>query len=281
MEPRQVGWWVEVRRHAPKLLPVEWGLWKLRYCVTEPANVLLVRYFKEEAFLSAPKQEPEEVILCDNIQYTSNPCIAILCCAGRNAAWLRFPDMHARNQFAGNLKSRFPENKTPANTPSRRRRVAEEPMEHQMMDFTVMKQTLQQKAEDLSQKETELADWEASLREERTALQQRAEQLEQTKTTAESVCADARPGGRFSSSLCSPVKRIDFTDDSSDEEQLPERPFGSTVVMDWPLSRSEKQLRLVSVLDKQRIVSETKRRAAKTERRRSAPARTPRAPREE
>jgi len=268
MEPRHHGWWVEVRRHPPKLLPIEWGIWKPRYCITEPANVLLVRYFKEEPIRGDPKQEPEEVILCDNIQFTSNPRIAVLGCAGRNVAWLSFPDMHVRNQFAGTLKSRLPENKTPANTPCRKHRTSEE----QTMGFTVMKQTLEQQAAELGQKQTELADWEASLHAEKAALRQQKEQLEHNADINTSSCSAARPDGRFSSSLCSPVRRIAFEEDSSDEE-LPDRPFGSSVVMDWPLSKSEKQLRLVSVLDKQRIVSEQKRRA---ERRRSAPPATPR-----
>lgn len=64
---------------------------------------------------------------------------------------------------------------------------------------------------------------------------------------------------------------------SSAESSSDEEPFGSTVVFDWPLSRSEKHLRLVNALDRQRIAEvaseRRKRRSAASSRRRfSAPA---------
>eukprot|EP00434_Breviolum_minutum_P019747 symbB.v1.2.017423.t1/scaffold1359.1/size123592/8 len=63
---------------------------------------------------------------------------------------------------------------------------------------------------------------------------------------------------------------------SSAESSSEEEPFGSTVVLDWPLSRSEKHLRLVNALDRQRIAevaSERRKRVGTSTRRRfSAPA---------
>jgi len=75
----------------------------------------------------------------------------------------------------------------------------------------------------LSEKETELAQREAQV----CARERAMEAKEQARSP--STCAD---------------------DDEEDEV-----PFGSSVVMDWPLSRSEKQVRLVNALDRQRIAA--------------------------
>lgn len=87
----------------------------------------------------------------------------------------------------------------------------------------------------LSQKETELASREARLQE-----RERAVQVEETRCPS-------------------------FESSSSEEE-----PFGSTVVLDWPLSRSEKHLRLVNALDRQRIAEVACERAKRVHAQRSA-----------
>jgi len=266
-EPRQLGWWVEVRKHPPKLLPVEWGFWKRRYVVTEPASVLLVRYFKEE-----PKDlaEPEAAILCDSIEPCSQPCIVTLCCGGRAVEWLRFLNVRARNSFASALHLNHSQDLprvpsfigTPQSSfvgggaePRRKHGTSRQPFREQLhrLGFTAMRQHLQMrqhleaKEQLLCQKETELATREEMLHAREAAL---------------------ATLGEASSCLETPSY-----DSSSEEEEScghGERPFGSSVVMDWPLSRAEKHLRLVTVLDRQRILSDQHRRRFK-ERRRSAP----------
>lgn len=281
-ESRQFGCWVEVRQHAPTVLPLEWGIWKRRYCITEPAKALVVRFFKEEP-VRVQVAEPEAIVLCDTIDFHSKPCFADLCLGGKPITWLKFAHEGSREAFAANLRSpgsgtAQPIVQPPAalsrsascprevRTPSSHHSHATMQQSRQLLggvvevgaalprqasknhpsrdlSFLAMRQqqqNLEVKEVELSQKEWELAIWEADLREKEESM----------------------GSGSSRNSLLRSESHASVSDD---ELCLPEKPIGFRAVMDWPLSRAEKQLRLVNVMDKLRIASDE-------QCRRSAPA---------
>ena len=51
--PLRYSWWISVRSHAQKVLPVDWGLWIRRFAIFELASEsleapLMMTYYKEE-----------------------------------------------------------------------------------------------------------------------------------------------------------------------------------------------------------------------------------------
>ena len=58
--PLRYSWWVHVRSHPQKVLPVDWGLWVHRFAVFEQASEsleapLMMTYYKEDGVKRAVK----------------------------------------------------------------------------------------------------------------------------------------------------------------------------------------------------------------------------------
>mmetsp|Transcript_73579 Transcript_73579/g.116996 ORF Transcript_73579/g.116996 Transcript_73579/m.116996 type:complete len:225 (-) Transcript_73579:90-764(-) len=215
---QHLGRWIDVRCHAPKLLPVKWGIWRTHFCDFQPANRMggdLVMFAYDQDPRDFPKLTltPRFYVVFDSLLIlSSDPCLVSLMCGTREVSWLRLPNKHFKESLCALLRHAT----TLRHTTLREHRI--------------------------SQKETELANREERVRQREIAIS-RAEET-QCPSLAE----------------------------SSDDEV----PFGSTVVFDWPLSRSEKHLRLVNALDRQRIAEvaseRRKRSGAASSRRFSAPA---------
>ncbi|CAE7941766.1 DPB2 [Symbiodinium necroappetens] len=199
---RKLRCWVDVRWHAPILLPVEWGIWVSRYCIIEPASAslhadLMIHFYKKEP---GPSQTPVAMQLFTSVEIEPSPCLVALRLGRKEVAWLRLPTQYALDALKTLLR------------------------EARAFRCAMPKGRLEACREQLlSEKETELTQREARLCERERAFAKK-EQVHTPSAVAS----------------------------SEDEEEVP---FGSSVVMDWPLSRSEKQLRLVTVLERERIAA--------------------------
>jgi len=224
---QRLSYCIDVRCHAPKMLPVEFGIWKTRFCDFQPASgmgsdMAMFVYHRGASYDKDPRLQrgkaPLWFVVFDNLRglSMSDPCLVSLTCCRREVAWIQLPNLQFKESLCALLRQAS----------------------------TSRHSLLMEQQRRLSEKETELVSREARLRERELAI----------------------GGSHVEETRCP----------SSAESSSEEEPFGSTVVLDWPLSRSEKHLRLVNALDRQRIAevaSERRKRIGTSTRRRfSAPA---------
>lgn len=224
---QRLSYCIDVRCHAPKMLPVEFGIWKTRFCDFQPASgmgsdMAMFVYHKAPSYDKDPqvqrRKAPLWFVVFDSLRdlSMSDPCLVSLICCRREVAWIQLPNLQFKDSLCALLRQ-----------------------------ASISRHSLLMEQRRLGEKETELVNREARLRERELAINA-ISHVEETRCP------------------------------SSAESSSEEEPFGSTVVLDWPLSRSEKHLRLVNALDRQRIAevaSERRKRIGTSTRRRfSAPA---------
>eukprot|EP00439_Symbiodinium_sp_Y106_P022719 s2020_g2.t2 len=202
---RKLRCWVDVRWHAPILLPVEWGIWVSRYCIIEPASAslhadLMIHFYKKDGGSS---DATAGSLWCGIVSAGARSQSDA---RRKEVAWLRLPSQYALDALKTLLRE------------ARAFRCA---MPKGRLE--ACREQLLRHLDDCGEKETELTQREARLCERERAVAKK----EQVRTPSAAAS-------------------------SEDEEEVP---FGSSVVMDWPLSRSEKQLRLVTVLERERIAA--------------------------
>ncbi|CAJ1363090.1 unnamed protein product [Effrenium voratum] len=150
---------------AHKWLPLEWGIWRPRFCVVEQASssleadLIVFFYHKEPGLFPV---SPLSMVLVDGLIHAQNihdPCLVTLTYRCRPVAWIRLPQQHALQGLFAMLRSA-----RSREWPDRQR---------------------------LSEKETELAQREARLRERELALQEETRE----PSLAESSSEEEEPFG--------------------------------------------------------------------------------------
>lgn len=219
------GAWAGVRRHPKKILPVEWGVFKTRYCLAGPSRVC---YFKRSNLTA----EPDEVVVCDGIQrHPENARVACLQHGEQAVAWLMFQDASTCGRFvaaAFPAIRALPMDATSINgyTLEQHRRAA---MELQLLQAQLARQ-----------QETELSPFRRS----RPPEDGPSHDMALSKSAAHSF--PARRAGRAGS-----LSRSSSSSSEDDIEPLAPA-LSRGVVMDWPLSRAEKKVRLMQIMDRER-----------------------------
>lgn len=226
------GAWAGVRMHPKKVLPVQWGVFKTRYCVARPSQVC---YFKRNNVTA----EPNEVVLCDGIQrHPENARVACLQRGGQAVAWLMFLDAAACDRFTAAALPAIQSLSTDVVSMSG---YTTEQHQRAVMELQLLQAQL-------ARQETELSFRPARLPENRNDLETAF-----SKSVAHSFPASRGSRARSLSKSSS---------SSSDDEPLAPA-LSRGVVMDWPLSRAEKKVRLMQIMDRERTAVERQNRRLK------------------
>lgn len=224
---RAGGCWADVRRHPEKVLPVRVGLFKTRYCLAGPSQV---SYFRKSNLTSSP----DEIVRCDRVErHPEDPCVVCLKLGSETAACLLLVDTTACTDFIAAVQPVIQLKDAP------------------FVWSSIGKHGISSQTEAANQMQRE-------------AMQQQLARKETEMSPAKPSAADAsgcryslpsRRGPRTSmhSSNCSSTS----SDSDSDAEPIaPTLGRASEMSMDWPLSRAEKRLRLLQIMDKERALIE-------------------------
>lgn len=226
------GCWANVRMHAPRLLRVKWGIWKTRYCLAGPSQV---SYFRK----SNTTAVPDQVVPCEGIalcEYDAR--IACLLRSGVEVAWLMHTDEAACAQF---IAAALPAVKDPLAFGPRNLCIRTSSAANEWHSCL----SLEQRQSAASQMQLEAV--QAQLKHHETELQF----YRDDPTSSDSAVAKIR---RSAPGRGPRPRSVDSDSSSSDDESLGRSIAG--VVMDWPLSRAEKQLRLLQIMDREVSVTE-------------------------
>eukprot|EP00930_Biecheleria_cincta_P070031 TRINITY_DN57701_c0_g1_i1.p1 TRINITY_DN57701_c0_g1~~TRINITY_DN57701_c0_g1_i1.p1 ORF type:complete len:247 (-),score=30.61 TRINITY_DN57701_c0_g1_i1:223-963(-) len=233
------GAWAGVRRHPKKVLPVQWGIFKKRYCLAGPSRMC---YFKRNNLTA----EPDEIVACDGIQrHPENARVACLQRYGQAVAWLILLDAAKCERF---IAAASPVIQALSMDVALINGYTAEQHQRAVMEFQLQQAKL-------ARQETELSPCRARLPEDR---------LSPDMVLSESI-ARSFPGSR--GAIARSLSRSSSS--SSDDEPLAPA-LSRGVVMDWPLSRAEKKVRLMQIMDRERTAVEKQNRRLK---RRSCPDR--------
>lgn len=266
---RAAGCWADVRRHPEKVLPVQWGFWKTRYCLAGPTQM---SYFKRNNLTA----EPNEVVECDSIK--RHPDDSRVACVQRErqtVSWLMFVDAATCDSFiaaALRMNQAAPMSLYDDNGHS---------VERQKWASSQLQ--LEAVQAQLARHETELASYRARFEPVlNTVVNSEGGKRRRHSLPPSLSTVSENAGGKSDrqSLLSCPGSRLrssspDSPADTSDDEPLmPQQNLQA--VMDWPLSKAEKKLRLLQIMDRERQAVERQNRRLK---RRSAPDRSPCEPR--
>lgn len=219
------------------LLPVKWGFWKTRYCLMGPSQVC---YFKKTNFSAVP----DEVVSCDGVEpHFKDPHVVCMQRAGQTVAWLMLVDAATRGSFIAAAVSVIQA------MPVLSSMASEEP-------YWLRSHTSEEQQRAVSQMQLEAV--QAQLKRHETELSMYREQLAGDGAVADSIPSEC------SVPACTGLMARSGSSSSSDEDEA--EPLATSIggaVMDWPLSRAEKKLRLMQILDRERAVAERQNRRLK------------------
>lgn len=233
------GAWASVRMHPKKVLPVQWGVFKTRYCVAGPSQVC---YFKRNNLTA----EPNEIVVCNGIQrHPENARVACLERGGQAVAWLMFLDAATCDRF---IAAALPAIQALSLDVASMSGYTAEQHLRAVMEL----QLLQAK---LARQETELSSCHVQLPEDRLGPD-----MALSKSLAHS----------FPASRGARTRSLSRSSSSTSEDEPLAPALSRGAVMDWPLSRAEKKVRLMQIMERERTAVERQNRRLK---RRSCPDR--------
>lgn len=237
---RALGCWADVRRHPEKVLPVQMGLWKTRYCLPGPSQV---SYFKKRN-LSA---EPDEVIECGGIKpHPNDSRVACLQQGDRTVAWLMLVDAAACKSF---ITAALPVIQALPDSLQDRNAITHTPEKRQWAAGQLQLEALQAQ---LERHETELKSYRERF----------ADSICGDLKHANTICGDLKASRHSMPAGCRARSASCSSSSSSDDEPLVTSTCGD-MTMDWPLSRAEKKMRLMQIMDKERAMAEKQNRRLK------------------
>jgi len=229
---RAAGCWANVRMHTPRVLRVKWGIWKTRYCLAGPSQV---SYFRK----SNTTAVPDQVVPCEGIalcEYDAR--IACLMRCGVEVAWLMHTDEAACALF---IAAALPAVKDPAAFAPRHLCISGGSEANEWHSC----HSLEQRQSAASQMQLEAV--QAQLKHHETELQS----LRDDPASSASAVTKHR---RSAPGRGPRPKSVGSDSSSSDDDSVTSSIAG--MVMDWPLSRAEKQFRLLQIMDREVSVTE-------------------------
>jgi len=260
---RAAGFWVDVRMHQKKLLPVHWGFWKTRYCLAGPSHVC---YFRRSNFTA----DPDEVVICDGVKlHPRDSRVACLCNSGEIVAWLMLIDAATCSNFIATAR--------PMIQGSHISPESSELHTEEQQAWPAGQLQLEAMQAQLRRHETELALYRRNVAGEATPVEvmrvrhsrpassePRSSSVSSSRNVAGERTTVEVMRGRHSLPASSEARSSSVSSSSSaeDGEPLVTAMIGDAA-MDWPLSRDEKKLRIMQILDRERAVVEKENRDLK------------------
>jgi len=193
---------------------------------------------------------PDEVVVCDGVQaHPEDSRVACLQLGGQTVGWLMLVDVATCSRFMKSVRPVI--QATPVVLANNNGHTAEQQQQ------AAGEMQLQAVQAQLKRHETELAAYRLRLSEESSGP---------PPSTRQSFPASRGPGAKRSQSVSS--------SSGSDEEPLMQS-IGGEEAMDWPLSRAEKKMRLLQIMERERAATEKQNR--RLLRRKSCPEPAPQA----